>query len=290
MRKFLVLLAIAAFGLSSAAMADVTARYVISPPARPAVGGAPAPASSGPPGTFIFSADDHGQARIEAEGGGQSPILIRRDGVGYAVMPSPQGPLVARQADLIAFGASMMAAMRAGGGENPPAGGPAGHMAAMAAARLEVVERGSETVAGVRGTVYAVTIVMGERRQGPFEIVLSTDPNLAPVGVEMLRVVDSLREPLAAMMGAAPPIFAAARELLGRGTPIRIGDAFRLAAVNTDPVPAAQFALPGPVLTAQEMMSRIGLAGMTGRLDAAPAPPATGNAEHDAHGNASNPR
>jgi hypothetical protein len=285
MRKSLVLLAIAAFGLSSAAMADVTARYVISPPTPPP-GAQGAPVSSTPPATFLFSADDHGQARIEMQGGGQSPTLIRRDGVGYAVMPSPQGPLVARQADLIAFGASMMAAMRAGAGQNPPAGGPAGHMAAMATARLEVAERGSETVAGVRGTIYAVTIIMGERRQGPIEIVLSTDPNLAPVGVEMLRVVDSLREPMIALMGMAPPIFASARELLGRGTPIRVGDTFRLTAVSNDPVPAARFVLPGPVLSAAEMMAQMG----AGRPPAAAAtPPAAGNAEHDAHGNASNP-
>lgn len=286
MRRFPVLLATIAFGLSSAAMADVTARYVVSPPARPAANGAPAPATSAPPATFTFFADDHGQSRVEVQGGGQSPILIRREGVGYAVMPSPQGPLVTRQAELIAFGVQMMSAMRAAGGG---ANGPAAHMAAMATAWLEVEERGSETVAGVRGTLYAVTLVTGETRQGPIEIVLSTDPNLAPVGAEILHIVDSLREPLAAMMDATPPAFASARELLGRGTPIRIGSAFRLASVNTDPVPAAQFVLPGPVLTAQELMSRIGLAGMTGRLDAAPAPTTPAPAEPDAHGDAPHP-
>jgi hypothetical protein len=289
MRKSLLLLAIAAFGLSSAAMADVTARYVITPPARPATEGAPAPASSGPPATFIFSADDHGQARIEAQGAGQNPTLITREGVGYAVLPSPQGPLVARQSDLIAFGAQIMDAMRAGAGETPPAGSPAAHMAAMATARLEVVERGSETVAGVRGIVYAVTIVMGERRMGPIEIVLSTDPNLAPVGVEMLRTVDSLRQPIAAIMGADPPVFASARGLLGRGTPIRIGDTFRLAAVSNEPVPAAQFVLPGPVLSAGEMMARMSAGRAAAAAPPAAATPPAGNAEHDAHSDAPHP-
>lgn len=286
MRASLALFATLALGLAAPALADVTARYTVTPPAAAAPGGAagaaatPAVPPAGMP-VLTVSADNGGQSRLEAGAGGQSILLITREGVGYFVAPSPQGPIIGRQADMIALMTQFAGAMATGPGR-------AG-LDHMRAARIEVAARGSETVAGVRGTVYALTFVDGANRSPPQEVVMSTDPRLAPVGREIVRLFELGRAPLVAIAGSEPQVYTAIRELLGRGTPIRMGPGFRLASVSTASVPASTFALPGPVLTAEQLLGRLmamrppSPPAATPAPAPTPAPPAPVPPAHDNH-------
>lgn len=287
MRASLALFASLALGLAAPALADVTARYTVgpppAPPAPPAAHGTAAPppiAPVAPVAMVTIAADDHGQARIDASGGSENAVFITREGVGYFSVPGPHGRLIGRQADLLAFITQMGGMMRDGPG--------AAGIQRMAARRVEIAERGTETVAGVRGTVYALTMVDGATRAPPVEIVLSTDAALAPVGREILRMVDAGRGPITAIMGTEPQMVTGIRDLLGRGTPIRIGTMFRLASVSTDPVPGAAFALPGPVLTREELMAQI-MPPMPAPAAAAPSAQPAPPANHPA-GDAPHPR
>jgi hypothetical protein len=88
-------------------------------------------------------------------------------------------------------------------------------------------------------------------------VVISDDPQLAPVGREMARLFDSAANPIMeAVMGTPPPVVAQIRELLRRGTVLRIGNELRLRSVSTEEVADTAFVLPGPVLTRAEVRAR----------------------------------
>ena len=107
-----------------------------------------------------------------------------------------------------------------------------------------------------------MVVISGETRSPPIEIVVSNDPRLAPAGRELVRLVDSLRPTLAAVMGGEPPVYGAIRTLLGHGTPLRIANVFVLDSFDTNDIPDSRFALPGPVLTREQLGQIMG--GMMG--------------------------
>jgi hypothetical protein len=269
MRLSLPLLALAALGLSSPASADITARYGGTGKYAP---------------TMNFAVDESGQVRAEA-GPPNNPrervVLIRREGVDYVSAADAQGRFVARTGDLFAIADEMI---RNSMPENARAG-----MRALADIRLEIVEGGMETVGGRQGRLYRITMAApqpgprpaaaqaGEDAEDqnepaqmpPLEIVISDDPELAPVGREMARLFDSANGLVDAVMGTRPAVAGQIRDLLARGTLIRINGEFRLRSVSTDAVPDSAFALPGPVLTRAELRAR------------APQPPPRADADAD---------
>jgi hypothetical protein len=109
------------------------------------------------------------------------------------------------------------------------------------------VRAGTETIAGITGDVYRVTLIEGETRAPPFEIVVAAAPRLAPVGRELLRFYDSLRVPLLAAVGSVPQPYLAIRDLLARGTPLRFAG-MRLQSIENTQLTDEMVALPGPVL------------------------------------------
>ncbi|HST36562.1 MAG TPA: hypothetical protein VLK25_08035, partial [Allosphingosinicella sp.] len=113
--------------------------------------------------------------------------------------------------------------------------------------RLDIAEGGTTQVLGYEGRVYQLTLVEGEARTPPFEIIVSADPRLAPVGREILRHIDLLRAPIVAIAGSEPQPYAAARALFATGTPLRIGP-MRLKEVEMRQPTPEMAALPGPVL------------------------------------------
>lgn len=257
MRKSLAIFAFASLGLAAPALADVTVRYKAVIPDS-----APADVRADPP-TLTVAADDAGQVRLEMQAPGAAPgvprpgvALITREGVGYVALsgPQPELRLVARQEDALALVAQFAA---------PLARGSAREGAAqLIRQRVEIVPAGPETVAGVRGNLYRIVQVDGETRSPLVEIVVSGDPRLAPVGRELVRLADSLRPTVVAILGGEPQALAAIRGLLGLGAPLRIGDQMRLDTISTADLPDDHFALPGPVLTREQLMQAVGA--MTG--------------------------
>jgi hypothetical protein len=272
MRRLLAIFALIGLGASAPAWADVTLRYR---PLLPAT--ASAQARQAAP-TLTVAADDAGQARIEmaapagrpgAAPGERAPsvALITREGVGYFALngPQPGQQLVARQEDALALLTPMARGLAAGSGREG--------VQQMMRQRVEIVPLGAETVAGVRGRLYRIVMVSGETRSPPIEIVLSNDSRLAPAGRELMRLADSLRPVLIAVMEGEPQVYAAMRALLGQGTPLRIANAFALDSISTEDVPNSRFALPGPVLTREQLGQMMG-AMMGGRPPAVVGPQA----------------
>ena len=286
MRRPLLIAALAAATLATPALADVTVRYRATVPA-----GAPAAARANPPGLTI-SADDAGQARWEmaapgapAAGARQPSVaLIAREGVTYFALSGPQAgmQIVGRVDDAFAIGLQFAA---------PILQGPArATVAQVMGQRVEIIPVGPETVSGIQGNLYRIILVNGETRSPPMEVVVATDPRLAPIGREMVRVVESLRPTLVAVAGTEPQLYAALRGMMGLGAPLRIGTEMRIDSVSTDDVPDSQFALPGPVMSREQLQMMMGsMMGMMGQAHGParpgdhPAPPAT------PPGNAANP-
>lgn len=254
MRPWLPILALVASGLSSPAWADVTARYA----------GAGKYAA-----TMSVAVGDGGQVRAEAgppNNASQRVVLIRREGVDYVSGADAEGRFVARTEDLFALVEEMIRT------SIPQSARTAIRTAADI--RVEIAPGGMETIAGREGRVYRITPIApptprpaaqgGQERQGaempqmqPLEIVISEDPELAPVGREMARLFESGSGLVDAVMGTRPAVAGQIRELLARGTLIRLADALRLRSVSSDAIPDSAFALPGPVLTRAELRERM---------------------------------
>ena len=286
MRLTLLVAALAGSLLASPALADVTVRYRAVLPE-----GAPANVRQAPP-TLTIAADGTGRARWEmaapgtpAEGSRQPSIaLITREGVGYFAMngPQPGMQIVGRIDDAFAVGAQLAA---------PVLNGPARAIVRQVMGqRVEITPVGPETVSGIPGNLYRVVVVIGETRTPPVEVVVATDPRLAPIGREFARMVDSVRPTIVSVAGGEPQVYLAIKGLAGLGAPLRIGSEVRIDSVSVEDVPDSQFALPGPVMSREQlqamaimMMGMMGQAGgmhPPGAPGAPPVPPATppGNA------------
>jgi hypothetical protein len=282
MRRPLLLAVLAGSLLASPALADVTVRYRAVLPAN-----APANVRQAPP-TMTISADDAGQARWEmaapgtpAEGARQPSIaLIAREGVGYFAMngPQPGMQIVGRIDEAFALGAQFAA---------PILQGPAQAIVTQVTSqRVEITPVGPETVSGIQGNLYRIVLVNGETRSPPIEMVVATDPRLAPIGREFVRMVESLRPTVLAVVHSEPQLFAALRGMVGLGAPLRIGNEMRIVSVSTDDVPDSRFALPGPVMSREQLQMMMGaMMGAMGprqngpmRIAPVPTPTPPGNA------------
>jgi hypothetical protein len=252
MRHILLAAALAGSLLATPALADVTVRYRAVLPE-----GAPANVRQAPP-TLTIAVDETGQARWEmaapgtpAPGARQPSIaLITREGIGYFAMngPQPGMQIVGRIDDAFAVGAQLAA---------PILQGPArATVRQVMSQRVEITPVGPETVSGIQGNLYRIVVVSGETRTPPVEVVVATDPRLAPVGREFVRLIESVRPTVVAVAGGEPQVYAALKGMAGLGAPLRIGNEMRADLVSTDDVPDSQFALPGPVMS-REMLQQM---------------------------------
>lgn len=282
MRRPLLLAALAVTMLATPALADVTVRYrAILPDSAPA-------ATRAAPPSLTIAVDDAGQARWEmaapgtpAPGARQPSIaLIAREGVGYFALngPSPGLQIIGRVDDAFSIGIELA---------TPILRGPARPVVAQVMSqRVEIIPVGPETVSGIQGNLYRLVLVTGETRSPPIEMVVATDPRLAPVGREFVRMVESLRPAVLAAAGAEPQLYTALRGMAGLGAPLRIGNEMRIDSVSTDDVPDSQFALPGPVMSRAQLQQMIG--GMMGAMGPH-APGARPSEPTTPPGNAANP-
>lgn len=230
MRLWLSLLPAFGLGPAPAANPDITVRY------EGVVAGEPGARRANLP-ILGVSADAAGHARVVIGAGHGGMEMLTRDNVGYVFILYGSEEIVGRQEDMLA----LMTVGRQGA-ENRE------KIALLAGQRLEIVPGGTERIAGFEGRIYRLNLVEGARRSPPLELVISTDPRLAPVGRELLRFVDSLRAPIVAVAGSEPQPYAAARALFALGTPLRIGRDFQMVSVDRRDLPDRIYDLPGPVL------------------------------------------
>lgn len=179
-------------------------------------------------------ADGTGGARLVLGGGHGAIGFVTVDGHGYLIDEEMGRERYGRQEEMLELAAES--------GEWRQRGLALGNQ------RIEIAPRGTETVLGITGQVYAITLIEGSRRSAPYEVVISDDPRLAGTGREMLRVYDLLRAPLIALNGREPQPYTAFRALLAQGTPIRIGRHYRLREFGWRESQGEAFTLTGPVM------------------------------------------
>ncbi|HTU12376.1 MAG TPA: hypothetical protein VMG08_15900 [Allosphingosinicella sp.] len=273
MRRPLILAILAGTFLATPALADVTVRYRAVLPAA-----APAEVRADPP-ALVIAASDSGHSRLEvmapgaAPGmppippGGQKPSVafITRDNVDYLALngPGPGLQLVTRLDDALALLTQMAVPLLQGSAREG--------IQQVMQQRVEIHPVGPETVEGIQGNLYRLVLVNGEVRSPPLEMVVATDPRLAPAGRALVRTVDAMRGTVVAVTGGEPQVYAAIRAMFTLGAPLRIGQVMRVETVSMADVPDERFALPGNVLSREQLQQTVGM--MMGMMRPGARPP-----------------
>ncbi len=199
---------------------DMTARY----------------AREGQPALVVMSAPN-GDARVVAG----DTLFLRKGDREYVVLHDAAGN----------FSATIEDALRVFGEDN------ADTLAGPRSQPEYVLTRGgSETVAGVKGTVWK-----GHPREipslGSFEGVVSADPALAPLGraLAMQTRFAVLRN--SADLGGPGNFEKAMLELFAKGAVLRFNQILKLEKIDKAPIPSTMFALPQPLLSRDALRARL---------------------------------
>lgn len=221
MRAALFLAALLASASASPAEADITARF----------------RQLGDDQLMVVEVDESGASRLTVS----QAVYVIVGGETYMVLTDPQGSFVVRQQDFMALLAGLLPV--AAQADGSAGGGSA-----------TIAEAGSETLAGRVGTLFRVS--RPQRPADILELVVSADPELAPIG----RSIAAHMGPFFTAMGGDMQAFGpATSELMARGTVIRLGDLWRLESVDTAPVPPSAFALPSAPISAEALAARLGI-------------------------------
>jgi hypothetical protein len=216
-------IAFAALVLAGPAQADITARYR---------------QSTGEP-DMIVQVNDLGESRMNVT----EAAYVTTGGVAYVLVTDDRGGYVVRHADFMSLLDELVRA-------TSPAGPPTG------TGPVRIEEGGTETVGGVSGRVFRLSDPRNP--SDAFELVIATDPALAPLGRAMAAPLVPV---FATMQGGAPGIAEAMTQVLGRGALLRFGHVFRLASIESGPIPASAFVLPSTPISREALAERLGVAG-----------------------------
>ena len=219
MRTAPILAALLALVLAAPAEADVTARFR---------------QTDGRP--MVVEVNDFGESRMTVS----NAVYVTTGGVMYMILNDSQGIFVVRQQDFMALMAELLGVS---GPNEASTGGD----------RVTILQAGSETLAGRAGTVFRLGAP--QHPADSLELVISADPELAPLGPAMAAHIAPFFE---TMSGAMPGVSAAVVELMARGTLIRLGDLWRLDSVEIAPVAPSAFALPSPPIDRAALAARLG--------------------------------
>ena len=208
------------------ALADTTARYVIGEGKQ----------------VLVVEIDDGGDKRVGLDG---VFSLIRHGGVDYIVIEKPGERIVARLGDAIKAMKSQMPGSPVSGDKD---------VIALGGGTEEV------QVAGFAATSW--TIGPRDSAEKKLSVAMSDDPELAPVGAALRWLADSA---LSVFEGTVIPPASEfgprVRELLAKGTPVRIAPLLELQSVDHKEIDTHRFDLPGPVASANELLQALGPSG-----------------------------
>jgi hypothetical protein len=229
MRLHLASLGLLGLLVSAPAAADITLRYATEPPSDR---------------VLLIEADGQGRIRAEIAPG---QLLIRRGGEIFVVTPGEEGPNVSRLDDFLVIATEMGHAYEASHPIRTPP--PALH--------YRLTERGPEAVGTWQGTRIAVEQIGSRDPAAATEYVVSTDPALAEAG----RIANWFFETQGRIQATIlrfdrEELMTLLRQLIARGTPLRVSGQYRLQSIGADLVPATRFDLPGPVLSRQQLRAR----------------------------------
>ncbi len=222
-RFFRVFLAACLAVLAVPATADVTLRY-----APDETGGLP----------MVIAADDEGN--IRAQNGEDQALIVRGSETWLAIRRDGEWAVV-RFEDALAIGAET----RGEPSTAPPL-------------RNRLVDRGAQRIGQWEGRLYWIEPLPPIDGRLRSEIVIATDSALQPAGLLFARIEDLQAQMFLAAFAAPPSDYVAlTRGLFERGLMLRIEGRYRLESVSREPVPAAHYALPGPVLSRDAYRARL---------------------------------
>jgi hypothetical protein len=223
--------------------------------AAPAMAGSKAVYEGMPGPPIVIEVGDNGDARIGAEGKDEYGLLIGSEF--YLVAKEGAQWKVARIADQAAAFDKVLppifrALFSAAGKARP--------------AKLNMVKKGAKTVAGVTGDVYAVTGLDAEKPSEVTELLITTDPRLAPVGHALGGFNDAMMVMMAPLIGEmAASEIAQNHELLSLGTPLDTKTGLHLTAFSEARVDPARLTLPAKPQTVDQIVAGIKLTPTDGR-------------------------
>lgn len=216
-----------------------------------------APATAGTRATYtapgeakalVVEVADNGDARVGEAGGDDYGLLVA--GQFYMVGGKPGEWTVARITDIAraidTIVGPIFGEIFAAAGPPPP--------------RVPVrsVARGSRTVGGRTGTVYAVAGLNHEKPEATVEVVASDDPALRPVGRALESFMNAAMLPAAPLLGpAAAELVAETRAIFALGTPLSSEGRFTLQKVETVAIAPARVALPDDPDTYETLVTKM---------------------------------
>jgi hypothetical protein len=121
---------------------------------------------------------------------------------------------------------------------------------------FRAVKKGTRSVAGHAGTVYAIYGLDDAKPEAAQDFVMSDDPALKPVGAVLEQFMNAAIVPAAPLLGgSAADIIASTRAIFALGTPLDAGGRFRLTSLVTADVPPDRLALPAQPATVETLVS-----------------------------------
>lgn len=217
--------------INAQASADITANYV------------------GPNAALTMKVEVASNGDVRGATSNPNSYFITRDGHGYVVQASFNGPAVIRVEDMAIVMAEqmkkLMPEMPAGADKDPPA--------------FMLTKGGIVTIRGRQGTAYYMGSKISKSPTDKPVIVISDDPKLAPLGVAMQHQFDMSVTMMGPMLGKTSP-FKAMQDILKTGAPL-VFTGMELDTINTDPIPAAHFALPAEPLSLEGVRKNMGASG-----------------------------
>jgi hypothetical protein len=225
MRLLVRLLALFSVAIGTSASADITANYV----GQDAV-------------TMKIEIASNGDVRGDISD--QHSYFITHDGQGYMVQTGSGAPVVMRVDDI----ATVMAEQTQKLAPNIPAD------VDRIMPAFGLVKGDGIKIRGRQGIAY----YMGSRAPAdhPF-IVISTDPALKPLAIAMKRQFDMSVAMMGHLLGKANP-FQSTEDILATGAPL-IFIGMELDTINSEPIPAAHFALPAKPLSLEGVRKNLGV-------------------------------
>lgn len=210
------------------ALADMTANYV------------------GPNGAMTMKIEIASNGDMRGQTGAQNAYFITRDGHGYLIQATFDGPAVMRVEDMATVMTEQMKKMMP---NMPPANGDDAPSFALA-------KGGEVTIRGRKGMAYYMGTAEDGKPIGDPILVISTDPDLAPLGVAIAYQFSMSVVMMGQVLGGSNPL-KGMQDILKTGTAI-VFSGLQLDTVNHDLIPAERFVLPAEPLKIDEVRKTMG--------------------------------
>jgi hypothetical protein len=223
--------------------------------AAPAMAGSKAVYEGMPGPPIVIEVGDNGDARIGADGKDEYGLLIGSEF--YLVAKDGGSWKVARIADqAAAFDKVLPPIFRtifSAAGKGTPT-------------RLKMVKKGTRTVAGITGDVYAVTGLDSEKPADVSEMVITRDPRVAPAGRALAGFNDAMMVMMSPLIGEmAASEVAQNHELAALGTPLDTRNGLHLTAFSEASVDPGRLVLPAKPQTVDQIVTGIKVTPTTGK-------------------------